>query len=140
MRVAITAWEDRISPLFDSAGMFLIADTDKGRILNRQYECFQSGQTDRAFRLFELGTEVLICGAISELSANLIVGYGITLISFIAGNMEKVISAYLNGTLLEDQFQMPGCGCICRGVNKHQYDLSGKGGYHARRRRKRSGK
>jgi hypothetical protein len=40
MKVAFTAWEDRISPVFDSARKLLIADIENERIVGRQYEPF----------------------------------------------------------------------------------------------------
>ncbi|MEZ4551736.1 MAG: hypothetical protein R2860_13105 [Desulfobacterales bacterium] len=40
MKVALTAWEDRISPVFDAARTLLIAEVENGEIVKRQHVSF----------------------------------------------------------------------------------------------------
>ncbi|VBB42667.1 Putative radical SAM domain-containing transcription regulator TrmB (modular protein) [uncultured Desulfatiglans sp.] len=110
MKVALTVWEDRISPLFDSAGMLLVADIDRDGLSGRRLVPFAfDSPLTRAARLADLGIKVLICGGISESYANLIEVRGIRIVPFAAGPVERVLEAYLNGNLDREDFRMPGC-------------------------------
>ena len=139
MKVAFTIWKERISPLYDASQVLLIVEIKNKEISHRQYEHFQAEMLlKRASRLCELGVEILICGAISEMPSAMIDAYGIQLIPFIAGRAEEVLNAFINGTLHKPVFQMPGCQCRCRNhycenaINKKK-----KGENHAKQRRNR---
>ena len=111
MKTALSVWNDRISPVFDSARTLLIAEIKKGKIIDRYYEPVHFDfPSSRTLKIFSLGVDVLICGAISHLYADMIEAYNIRLIPFIAGNTEQVLDAYLKGILPAPEFQMPGCG------------------------------
>ena len=111
MKVALTVWEDRISPLFDSTLMLLIVDIESCRIIERHLEPFESNSPfSRAAKLDDLGVKVLICGGISGFFANLIEAHRIQIIPFVAGAVDEVLEAYMTGTLFTKKFQMPGCG------------------------------
>jgi predicted Fe-Mo cluster-binding NifX family protein len=112
MKVALTAWDDRISPVFDSAKKLLIAEIKEAKVINKHYESFN---TERTFQLVtvlnNLGIDVLICGAISETPSNIIEAGGIKLIPFIGGNIEQVLDSYAKGLQIVPTFLMPGCRC-----------------------------
>jgi len=109
MKVAITVWGDRISPVFDSAQTLLIAEVNQTEIINRQIEKFQVGLLSRLISLLEeLDVEVLICGALSDESAILLDASAVEVIPFITGRVELVLSLYAKGMDLVD-FTMPGC-------------------------------
>ncbi|MBN2467688.1 MAG: NifB/NifX family molybdenum-iron cluster-binding protein [Deltaproteobacteria bacterium] len=109
MKVALTVWENRISPVLDSASMLVVIDIRKGMIVNKHYVPFYVELPHaRAALLADLGVRVLICGAMSQLYENLIQAYGIQIISFVTGDIENVLDAYLKGTLSRRTFQMPG--------------------------------
>jgi predicted Fe-Mo cluster-binding NifX family protein len=111
MKMALTVWEDRISPVFDSAQMLLIAEIENKEVTKRRYEPFVPDLPSRmADRLSELDVAVLICGAISELPANIIEATGIELIPFITGSADKVLDLYARGIKITPAFLMPGCG------------------------------
>ncbi len=111
MKTAVTVWEDRISPVFDSARMLLIAEIENAKVTNRRYERFNPDIPSRLLNtLTELGVEVLICGAISEVPATIIEAGGIKLIPFIAGYADEVLACYAAGKQNIPEFLMPGCG------------------------------
>ncbi len=97
MQVALTVWEGRISPLFDSAHMLLVADVQGGhRIVAKRYEFIECESAfDRAAKLNDLGVSVLMCGGISESFANLIEARGIKIIPFLYGDADEVLDAWL---------------------------------------------
>jgi len=102
MKLALTVWEGRISPLFDSARMLLIADITNRRITGRHFEPFDcSSPYSRAEKLNHLGVKVLICNGISNTFANLIEAHRIKIVPFAAGAVDEVLEAYLTGCLLD---------------------------------------
>ena len=111
MKVALTVWGDRISPLFDSARMLLIADIENHGIIETHFEPFDCGSAfSRVAKIDELGVDVLICGGISGFFARLIEAHSIQIIPFAAGAVDEVLDAYIGGDLFTEKFRMPGCG------------------------------
>ena len=112
MRLAIPVWNDRVSPVFDTAGRLLLLDLADGVERGRQVvEVAQaSSPAERAKRLAELGVNVLVCGAISRPLAGCVSAAGIAIVPWVAGPVEEVLRAYLVGKLSEPRWRMPGCG------------------------------
>ncbi len=111
MKVALTVWENRISPLFDATRMLLIADIGRRGITGSHLEPLDCDSPfSRAERLDELGVEVLICGGISEYFARLVEAHHIEIIPFAAGTVDEVLEAYVGGNIFNKKFRMPGCG------------------------------
>jgi predicted Fe-Mo cluster-binding NifX family protein len=110
VRVALTIWENRVSPVADSARQLLLVDIGNISILERRYERFQQKSLFyRAKRLSDLDTRIFICGAISDFFRSLIEGYGIRIIPFVRGKSDDVLQAYLAQSLSDPQFMMVGC-------------------------------
>ena len=111
MKVAVTVWEDRISPVFDASRRLLIAEIENARVKDRSYLFFDPGWPgDLVKTLVMLDVPVLICGAISQAPATIINAGGITLMPFIAGEVDRVLEVYAKGNPLAPTFVMPGCG------------------------------
>ncbi|WP_372678600.1 PocR ligand-binding domain-containing protein, partial [Desulfosarcina sp.] len=110
MKVAVTVWEDRISPVFDASRRLLIAEIENDRVTDRSYVFFDPGRPGSLVKtLTMLDVPVLICGAVSQAPATSIVDSGITLIPFIAGEVDRVLEVYAKGNPLAPAFEMPGC-------------------------------
>ncbi|MGA6925722.1 MAG: NifB/NifX family molybdenum-iron cluster-binding protein [Desulfosarcina sp.] len=110
MKVAVTVWENRVSPVFDASRRVLIAEIDASQITDRSYLFFDPGLPSSLVKtLTTLDVPVLICGAVSQAPANVIAAGGITLISFIAGEVDRVLDTYAKGESLVPAFLMPGC-------------------------------
>ncbi|WP_300461555.1 NifB/NifX family molybdenum-iron cluster-binding protein [Desulfobacula sp.] len=110
MKVAVTIWDEKISPVFDSAHTLLIVDIKNEQIKNISYHSFEPKFEARLTEeLGHLGVEVLICGAISETHSTLIEASSIQLIPFIGGNVTQIIETYAKGNPLAPTFLMPGC-------------------------------
>ncbi len=118
MKIAITVWGNRISPVFDSAQALLVAEIRQTEVVNRQIELFQAGVFSRFIELLtELEVQVLICGALSDEPAAMLAANEIEVIPFITGKAEAVLSLYVKGMDLAD-FTMPGCPRNrCCGIN-----------------------
>lgn len=123
MKIAFACWEDRIAPVFDTARQIRLVEFDSGNIVSQIQDVLPNGlPLEKASRLVELGTHTLVCGAISQSLQALIVGHGIVVIPFVAGELGEVIQAWREGNLINDKFVMPGCcgrGLRGRG-NRHE--------------------
>ena len=85
MTVAFAVWDNRISPVFDTAGTLLVAEIEGGQATRRRQEPIQGNlPTEKVARLKALG-------------------------------VEEVIDAYTRGLLPGPTFAMPGCGRRRRG-------------------------
>ena len=122
MKTAITVWNNRVSPVFDVANQALLFDLDGHRTTSEHYLVLpHSCAAEKVIWLLEAGTEVLICGAISRDAHLAVTNAGIRIYPFIAGDIQKVLLAYLAGSLVEGGFAMPGCACrmACSERRKH---------------------
>ncbi len=120
MKVALTIWEDRISPVFDSANMLLIAEIEDIQIIQKRYEPFYPERPLRLAKMLKSqNVNVLICGAVSQMPATKIETSGIKLIPFITGNADEVLTSYAKNSLIPG-YLMPGCkkGYQCLGTQK----------------------
>jgi predicted Fe-Mo cluster-binding NifX family protein len=110
MKVVLTVWENRISPVADSATQLLVVDVENRTVRGRRTERINAESVFyRARRLADLEVQVFICGAISDFFASLVEGYGIRLIPFICGKANEVLDAYLEDSLRSQRFVMTGC-------------------------------
>lgn len=109
MRIAIPIWEDKISPVLDTASKLLIIDKNDQKEVSR-FEAFllEQDMSQRCSFIRKLDLDVLICGAVSRQVSGMLKASGIKIISEISGPAEKVLEAYLQGTLLNSGFFMPG--------------------------------
>ena len=124
MKVAVTAWGERISPVFDASRRLLIAEIEDRRVTNRSTLLFDPARpTSLASMLKDLDVAVLICGAVSQVPASIIAATGVTLIPFITGDVNRVLAAYAKGTSLSPTFAMPGCRDSLSGKEKRERPL-----------------
>jgi predicted Fe-Mo cluster-binding NifX family protein len=109
MKIGIPVWEDKISPVMDTACRLLVVEMEGKREASR-FETYLDvrGVTDRCFRIQGLGLDTLICGAISRPFCRSLMASGIKIIQGISGHPEEVLNAYLQGNLMDSRFLMPG--------------------------------
>jgi predicted Fe-Mo cluster-binding NifX family protein len=126
MKVALTVWEKRISPVFDSAAMLLIAEIENSEVTAKYTEPFNPEMPSQlAMSLNVQDVDTLICGAISEVPADMIEAEGIKLIPFISGDVYEILNFYAKGIPIVPEFLMPGCGRGQRKCKKRD-TLSGR--------------
>ena len=134
MRIAVSIWKDRVSPVFDVSQTLLVMDIEDGVVTGHFNEVFsEESPAHKLSRLCALKVDTLICGAISRPVAELLDAGGIATIPFIAGEKDAVIEAFLSGTLPNPDLTMPGAQRKDRG--RH----TGKTGGHRMKRRDASG-
>ena len=110
MRIAIPIWEDKISPVLDTASRLLIVEIEDRNVASR-FEIYLDEQdlARRCFRIRGMEVDILICGAISHHFVRMLTSSGIDVIPEISGRTEEVLKAYLQGDLFSSKFLMPGC-------------------------------
>jgi predicted Fe-Mo cluster-binding NifX family protein len=100
MKIAIAHWQSRVSPVFDVADHLFLIAVENGREVHR--DSLRLAGRDpfgRARELSELGVDVLLCGAVSLTLEKALIGAGIRVLGFLAGELESVITAFLDGQL-----------------------------------------
>ena len=109
MKIAIPVWEDKVSPVLDTASRLLIVEVEDQKESSR-FETFLDVQdvNRRCVRIQGLGVNTLICGAISQPFLRWLTASGIDIIPGISGHPEDVLEAYLEGNLSDSRFLMPG--------------------------------
>ena len=109
MKVAISTWGGRVSPVFDVAKNLLVVDIKAGEEISRSELRIKEVNIQlRARRLASHGLDVIICGAISWPLEALLVSEGIRVISQICGDIEQVLQAFKSGDFINYTFSMPG--------------------------------
>lgn len=113
MKIAITVWLDRVSPVFDSAHQVILVDVDSKSPLEgtETLSMIESDPTGilRTHILATHAVSVLICGAISRCQAAAANRNGINVIAGIMGRIDEVIDAFQQGSLTTDQrLHLPG--------------------------------
>ena len=110
MKVAIPIWDERVSPVMDTACRVLVAEIDGDREISRTIvDIPQADIHHRAGFLSRLGIDVLICGAISQQFEQIIAASGIETHPWYCGYGNEIVAAYSNGTLENGSFLSPGC-------------------------------
>jgi len=112
MKTAFTYWhkDNRIAPVFDISRQIRVVESDSGRIVGESEELLEDGLAVRkVINLAQLGVATLVCGAISRPLQEMVMSNGIQVIPFVAGDLDQVIQAWLDGKLDNDSFAMPGC-------------------------------
>ena len=112
MRVAVSVWGERVSPVLDTASTFRIAEIGEEGDCQGCYDIRLEEKEfcRRCSRICGMGIDTLICGAVSRAMSTMLEASGITVISGISGNYARVMDAFSGGTLFTPRFMMPGYG------------------------------
>ena len=113
MKIAISVWEGKISPVFDTASRLLVLELEGKNEVSRFETYFdEQAVTRRCARIRILDIDVLICGAISRNFLDMLKSSGIQVIPWVCGSAERVLDAFRrapDGNSLDASFLMPGC-------------------------------
>ena len=131
MKAAIPYWQNRISPVLDTAENFLIVDIRDGRYIKEG--TVYLGETppiERAKTLKAKGVTILICGAVSDYFAAILANNKIEIVPWIRGDIDEILTAAAVDNLGKTEHFMPGCRNRCG--NRHRF----RGGCNRKRRQR----
>lgn len=106
-RIAIPVFQNRVSPVLDWSTRILIFEPMEDRKMRQKLR--NAHPLALVDHLEELLIHVLICGGISAHLFTLVKNRGIRVIPWVAGDVDEVITAFLDGRLPGEGFSMPGC-------------------------------
>ena len=146
MKVAITCWQVRVSPVLDVASKALLVTLEQGRETMRQEVLVEgTGVLHRARHILRLGADIVICGAVSRPLELALHSVGVEVIAHVCGQVDEVLAAFIDGRLDEDAYLMPGCCRRRRGLcgggrqdGRCPTQQQNGGGDNAKRKRNRS--
>ena len=100
--IALSVFGDRISSRLDVAERMMIVSTDDNKVKNKQTIILQeTNPVQKVNKIIELNPDVLICGGLTEVCAEKLKYSKIYVISWVQGNSEEILQAYLGGLLSE---------------------------------------
>ncbi len=109
MKAAFATWNNRIAPVFDAVEHMHIVEIESGRVAAEHLERFGSDTpVKKVLHLVEWGVDTLVCGAVSQPVRSILIAQGIEVVDFVAGDLHQVVHAWLNGTISDPSFAMPG--------------------------------
>lgn len=110
MKLGVSVWQDRVSPVLDTARCIRVVEHVDGRVVSvEDIELPEDPPHRRAERIAGLGVDTLICGAVSRLLAEMIAATQVRLVPFVAGEVDEVLAACVSGRFTGSGFMMPGC-------------------------------
>ncbi|RPI24841.1 MAG: hypothetical protein EHM61_15980 [Acidobacteria bacterium] len=112
LRIGLTIWNGRVSPVFDVSHQLAIYKTSDREILREAEIPLPEDPFAKVRSLASQTLDVVICGAVSGWIAEAIESSGIKLFPFVAGEAGPVLQAFLRGEVRDPSWSMPGC---CRG-------------------------
>ena len=108
-RVAIPVFEARVSPVLDSCRRMVVVDIRDGREIGRKEISLEKMSLAQRLELFAgWGIRKIICAGVSSVMCRFLAGADITLVSGVAGEIDKIINAYICNRLDDSCFVMPG--------------------------------
>lgn len=109
MTAIFTVWNSRISPVFDvaSKGIVISGKSDIDDIT--EIDLPQGSAIEKVLFLKSMGVDEIICGAITCQAESTAYANGITVHSFVSGDINEVLAAWVSNELDDTSFSMPGC-------------------------------
>jgi len=113
MKIAIPVWENKVSPVLDTASRLMVVEfNEEGPTSRFEIYLDERDLSRRCVRIQDLSVDTLICGAVTRHFSELLKASGINLIQGISGQPEAVLNAYLDGTLAHSKYLMPGSNLV----------------------------
>ena len=127
-KIALTIWDGWISPVFDVCQEALVLEIDQEKVLSsKKIDLHSVGPLQKIERLVDLEVETLVCGAITDPVYEQAEPRGLEVIGFVAGEIDKVVHAFICGCLPAPALSMPGCYGRRKGFNGGRGRRRGRG-------------
>lgn len=110
MKIAIPNFGPRVSPRYDCATSLLLYTVEGAKVVGREEIALHpSAPWQRVDQLRDLGVQAVICGGIDGHSAGILKAHQIRVVSWVAGEAEGALRAFLRGDLRPGSLGL-GCG------------------------------
>ncbi len=110
MRVAVTVWQQRVSPVFDVARCLQLLEIEQGQVVADLLVPLSShAPLEKLQAIQVLQPDILICGAISQPIQQVAESLSFQLYPFMKGSIRRVMRALIHEGVLAEDFVLPGC-------------------------------
>lgn len=109
MIIGLPILDNRIAPVFDVAREILLVSIDDGKVIQQELLILPGIAREKVVKLVDAGVKVLLCGAISNELNSSAIKCGVEVVSFLRGDIQCVLKAWLADSLNNMEFAMPGC-------------------------------
>ena len=90
----IPIWSDRVSIAFDFAVRLLLVETENDKEMSRSHIRLESQPlSQRMSQLKHFEVDVLVCGAISRMLAEMVKASGIEVLPYVTGSIDDILRA-----------------------------------------------
>ncbi len=105
-KIVTPVFQNRISPRLDYAESFLMTETEENRILRQEtIKLLSKNRLEKLNTLIELKPDIIICDGITDVYAEKLKRKNIQVIPWIHGNVNEVLTKYLNRRLHVDKLK-----------------------------------
>ncbi|MGI5870026.1 MAG: NifB/NifX family molybdenum-iron cluster-binding protein [Kiritimatiellia bacterium] len=119
MKTAISIFQNRIAPVFDTAQDICLVERDDVGAPTKTFRRFDGNDPQgKVAWLVEANVQTLVCGAISQPLQLALETAGIAVVPFVCGDLDAIIAAQADNTLGTPAFAMPGCCGRRRGAGR----------------------
>ena len=109
MKIAIPVWENKVSPVLDTASRLLVVELKEGSKTSRfEIHLDERDLIKRCLRIQGLGIDTLLCGAVTRYFSDMLRTSGINIVPGFSGRPDEVLDACFEGNLGQGEFLMPG--------------------------------
>ena len=100
MKVAIPRFGEEVAPCFEYSATIAIFTIEKRKVVKQTDFSLQSQEAlDRVRLLRDQLVDTLICGGVQDSFEDLVSAIGIRVISWVSGNVDKLLEQYVRGEL-----------------------------------------
>ena len=119
MKTAISIFQKRIAPVFDTAQDICLVERDDGGATTKTFRRFDGNDPQgKVAWLVEANVQTLVCGAVSQPLQLALETAGIAVVPFVCGDLDDIIAAQAADALGAPAFAMPGCCGRRRGAGR----------------------
>jgi len=108
-RIAIPVFQNQLATVLDYSDRFIVISLDGDRLEGRLEIPVGPESPETLVRALEgFKVDVVICGAVSGSLLESLARKGIEVITCVRGTVDRVIAAYTQGKLADEEFRLPG--------------------------------
>ena len=116
MKLAVPVWEDRVSPVLDSADVLIVCEVLNGESRNRKEVYIGLGSLREKAGVIASHADVLVCGGISQLMQSYLEALDVTVHPWFMGDPVALMEIVARGDSPGHDYYMPGTAYLHDGT------------------------